>query len=127
MADPKVVLKTIIKELVDRTNTHARRLRVLEQRNQSLEDLVATIEESLQQSRKQLDSVVASLNAQLKEQSERLERLEKSINDIVKQLRKTPTASQLKELEEMVEIYNPLKSSFITREQAEELIEERLR
>jgi len=76
---------------------------------------------------RETEELILTLRRQLKEQSERLERLEKSINDIVKQLRKTPTASQLKELEEMVEIYNPLKSSFITREQAEELIEERLR
>lgn len=127
MPDAKATLRTIITELVERTNTDARRLRVLEQRSESLTTQMNTVEETVLKTKKDVSEQLAGMASELEKQSDRLEKVEKAIDEIVKQLKKTASITQMKELEEFVEIYNPLKSNFITREQAEMMIEEKLK
>ncbi len=127
MPDAKATLRTIITELVERTNTDARRLRVLEQRSESLTGQMNSVEETVLKTKKDVMEQLASMSSELEKQSDRLERVEKAVEEVVKQMKKTATITDLKELEELVEIYNPLKSAFITREQAEQLLEERLK
>ncbi|MBI2675502.1 MAG: hypothetical protein HYX24_03520 [Candidatus Aenigmarchaeota archaeon] len=127
MPDAKATLRTIITELVERTNTDARRLRVLEQRSESLTAQMNTVEETVLKTKKDVSEQLAGMASELEKQSDRLEKVEKAIDEIVKQLKKTASITQMKELEEFVEIYSPLKSNFITREQAETMIEEKLK
>ncbi len=127
MPETKATLRTIITELVERTNTDARRLRVLEQRSESLTGQMNSVEETVLKTKKDVMEQLASMSSELERQSDRLERVEKAVEEVVKQMKKTATITDLKELEELVDIYNPLKSTFITREQVEQLLEERLK
>ena len=53
------------------------------------------------------------------EVDERLMGLETTTKEILKQLRMVATKSKVEELKELIEIYNPLKSSFVTKEELE--------
>ena len=52
--------------------------------------------------------------------------IEKTMKDIINEIKKLATNTKLKELENLIDIYSPLKSEFITREEAQHLIDEKL-
>ncbi|MBI4173960.1 MAG: hypothetical protein HY519_04535 [Candidatus Aenigmarchaeota archaeon] len=127
MPDQKMTLKAIITELVERTNSDNRRLRDLEKRVENFAERIDSMEETLLKQRKDIDTAIHDVTSQLGQQAERMERLEKLVAEVIKQMKKMATLTQVKELEEKVDIYNPLKSSFITKEELEGIIEERER
>jgi predicted nucleic acid-binding Zn-ribbon protein len=114
---------TIIRELVDRTNTDTARIRVLEQEKETLKSRMESVEESAASSRKQTEKLVADLSSRLDRHEKRAAEMESTIKEIIREMKKLASVSKIRELEALVEIYNPIKSQFITREEAEQLIE----
>jgi vacuolar-type H+-ATPase subunit I/STV1 len=123
---PKRTLKTIIRELVDRTNSDNARIRVLEQENSTIKSRMDSLEQVILGQKRQADKALAELNSKIEKTSKRMMQLESTLKEIVKEIKKLATTSKISELENLIEIYNPLKSQFITREEAERMIEERL-
>jgi len=123
---PKRTLKTIIRELVDRTNSDNARIRVLEQENSTIKSRMDSLEQVILDQKRQADKALAELNSKIEKANKRMMQLESTLNEIVKEIKKLATTSKISELESLIEIYNPLKSQFITREEAERMIEERL-
>lgn len=122
----KKTLKTIIRELVDRTNSDTARIRVLEQEKDIVKSRMDSIEQNILIHRKQQDKTIAELNRSLEKNNKRMLQAENMIKEVIKEMKKVATTSKIKELETMVEIYNPMKSQFITKEEAERMIERRI-
>lgn len=125
MAQTKTTLRTIIAELVERTNSNARRLRTLEEMVDNLTSRVNILEESSLKERKRLDGEISNLNSLIEKIEERIAVIEKNITEMVKKMKGFVTTAKIKELEELIDIYNPLKSNFITKEEVERMLEER--
>ena len=53
--------------------------------------------------------------------------MEKEIQELVTEMKKMPTGLQVRELENMIQIFNPLKSQFVTREEIDVLLADKLR
>jgi predicted nucleic acid-binding Zn-ribbon protein len=123
---PKRTLKTIIRELVDRTNSDTARIRVLEQEMGSIKSRNDSLEQIISNQKKQSDKIIAGLSARLEKSNKRSLQIESTIKEMIKEIKKLATTSKIKELETLVDIYNPLKSQFITKEEAERMIERRL-
>ena len=123
---PKMTVKERLSELIERTNDSMRRMRVIEERLDTLNNRMNTVEETGLEMKRDADESIKKLSARMSEESERLVKAEAAIRDMVAQLKKSVTITQLKELEHLLDIYNPLKSNFVTREEAEKLIEDRL-
>lgn len=123
---PKQTLKTIIRELVDRTNSDTARIRVLEQEMGSIKSRNDSFEQAILNQKKQSEKVIADLTARLEKSNKRSIQIESTIKEIVREIKKLATTAKIKELETLVDIYNPLKSQFITKEEAERMIERRL-
>ncbi len=123
---PKRSLHTIIRELVERTNTDTGRIRVLEQEGNIFKSRVNTLEQDMLNQRKQIQASLSGFESRLAKQEEMLRKLEKTIKEIVKELKKLASVAKIKGLEHLIDIYNPIKSSFITKEEAERLVEEKL-
>ena len=56
----------------------------------------------------------------------RPQRYERTPEEMLKHLKQLASVSKVNELEAMLDIYNPLKSNFVTKEDVERLIAERL-
>jgi len=123
----KLTMRDILNELIERTNSNIRRLRVLEQISESLTSRMNTLENTLLGQGKDLKKLISDLDTRLTEESDRIIKLETMVKDIVTQLKRAVTMTKIKELEELISIYNPLTSKFITKQEVERLIEERMK
>jgi hypothetical protein len=123
---PKRTIQSVINELVERTNSSTQRLRVLEQRTESIDAKINSLEKDLLDYFRDLKKMVGDNDKGLVSGDERMLRMEGTIKEIVGQLRKLATSADIRGLQELIDIYNPVKSNFITREEAERIIEEKI-
>jgi len=120
-------VSTIINEVIERVNSDTQRLRVVEQSNDSLISRVDGLEQAALQQKKDLLKHSTDLAADISFLDERVAKLESTIKEIVEHIKKLVTQSQVKELENLIDIYNPVKSNFVTKEELEKILSERLR
>lgn len=66
-------------------------------------------------------------DGKLKDFENRLVIANNEMGKIGKNMEKMARKSELKELENLIELFNPLKASFITKEEVERLVEEKLK
>ncbi len=123
----KLTMRDILNELIERTNSNIRRLRVLEERSESLTSRMNTLENTLLGQGKDMKKMISDVEARVNEESDRIIKLETIAKDIVNQLKRAVTMTKIKELEELIAIYNPLTSKFITKQEAERIIQERMK
>jgi len=126
MAKKPPTLRTIINELVDRTNTDTQRIRVLEQKEEGLSFRINAMEQEALNINKAIQEFASSLESELKKRDMSIFELQVTIKKIIKQFKRIASIGKVKELETILDLYNPLKSSFMTREEVEQLISKRL-
>jgi predicted nucleic acid-binding Zn-ribbon protein len=126
MAKRPSSLHSIINELVDRTNTDTQRIRSLEHREESLTSRLENLEKDIMGISSSLQKISKDLEEGLRQRDRSISEIQSTIKEIIRHIKKLAEADKIDELEALLEIYNPLKSSFLTREEAEELISERL-
>jgi vacuolar-type H+-ATPase subunit I/STV1 len=126
MARKHSTLHSIINELVDRTNTDTQRIRVLEQREGSLSARMNSTEGEILNINKSLQKLASDLETGLKKRDAATSELKSTVKEMLKHLKQLASVSKVKELEAMLDIYNPLKSNFVTKEEVGRLITERL-
>jgi flagellar motility protein MotE (MotC chaperone) len=108
--------------MVDRLNSDTQRLRVIEQSSESLVSRAETIEQSALQQRKELQKALSELSSRIASLDSRVDRIEGTLKEVIGHMKKLATEAKVKELEDLIEIYNPVKSNFLTREEAERLL-----
>ncbi len=123
----KVTIRDILNELLERTSSNMKRLRVLEQSVENLTNRINSIENGMFEHRKELAGSISDIEDRLSKSDDRLAKLEMGIKEIVAQLKRVATIAKVKELEQLIEIYNPIRSQFVTREEVERLIEEKIK
>ena len=124
---PPRSLHTIIRELVDRTNTDTSRIRVLEQEIGILKSRMNSLEQDMLSHKKHIQSLLSNFESGLARQEKALRELHSTVLEIVKEMKKLASVAKIKELEHLIEIYNPIKSEFVTREEAERMIDKKTR
>jgi hypothetical protein len=125
MARKPTTLHAIINELVDRTNSDTQRLRVLEQRAEVLSSRSNTLEQEILNINRHMQEIILDLDARIKILEGVLKKNENILREVVKQMKKLATTSKISELEQLIEIYNPIKSQFVTKEEVERILEEK--
>ncbi|MEM5797918.1 MAG: hypothetical protein QXP39_00520 [Candidatus Aenigmatarchaeota archaeon] len=123
----KLTVRDILNELIERTNTDTRRLRVLEEKADTFATRADNMEASLFEQKKSMTNMARELNDRISQIEDRIAKIETTVKEIVEQLKRVATTSKIRELEELIEIYNPLKSQFITKQEVERMIEERMK
>ncbi len=126
MADKPSKLHTILKELVRRSNSNLKRVRILEQRNIVIENRINSMEQSMFEQSKDIKKSMAVIENTMSKAEIKVTRMENAMREIMKQVKKLATTTKIRELEQLVEIYNPLKSNFTTKEEVQRLIEEKV-
>ena len=122
----KRTVGSVLNKLIQRVNTDTRRLRILEQENVIIKTRIETEEKNSLSERKHAQKNFLELEKKITKIEDNLAMIEKTMKDIINEIKKLATNTKLKELENLIDIYSPLKSEFITREEAQHLIDEKL-
>jgi hypothetical protein len=121
MAESKK-LELILQELIRRTNRSERRLRIIEQRTQALESRLSSAEDANFKQGKDIKKGVIDLDISVKGFNDRLIKLESDMTKISEQSRNFAKHSEIKEVETMFDLLNPIKQQFVTRKELEDII-----
>jgi len=123
MAEKKEI-DVVLSEIVRRLNEQSRRIRTLESRNSVSESRTGTVEDTILKMTDEMREKFKTLSDGIKEFETQMIKLEHDINRINKNLEKTAKKNDLRELENIISLYNPIKSKFITKEELEEKLKE---
>ena len=126
MAKKHTTLHSIINELVDRTNTDTQRIRQLESWEKGLDLRLESLESDVLNLNNSLQKLSADLETGFKKRDQEMNEIRNTIKEIIKQLKRFVRTEKLGEIQALLDIYNPLKSNFVTREEVEQMISERL-
>ena len=119
MADQQVVNK-----LVDRVNDFNRRVRDLEEKIRNLNARVNTLDDTLLNKTKDLNDNIQELNDDMSELRDRIANMEVDIKEINREKRKFVTSQEIEEIENYMDLMNPIHSSFVTKKEAKEMMQE---
>jgi len=107
MPRPEASIGLVVQELVRRSNEEGRRVRDLEQRVETLEGRLTSIEQLILERFKKSDQRATAIETSLKAVDETLLKLRAAVDKISKQLEKTATKTEVKELERAFELIQP--------------------
>lgn len=117
-------VQSVIAELIRRLNDNSKRLRLVEQKTISAEAGVANIDQSVLEQFKQVKSYMDKLNAKIEDLGNRISKLEDDSRKMSKQLERTSTKTELREVQGFIDLINPMKSEFITRAEVKRMLED---
>lgn len=115
----------LINRIVNRVNDFNRRVRDLEEKIRNLNARVNTIDDSLLNKTKSLSGDIQDLNDDISEVRDRLANMEVDIQELNRAKRKYVTQQEIQEIENYMDLMNPIKSSFTTEKEVKQLIENR--
>jgi len=111
-------------EIVKMANTNTRRIRAIEQRLSGSERRIAAMEEKIIDEMDDLRRGFEQISLDIKALSENLSQIRSEMLKINKNLDRAAKKSEVKELESLLDLYNPIKSKFVTRDEVKRIIEE---
>lgn len=124
--EPEKNLEKIAAELINRVNENIRRLRVLENRVKSLDNRINSVEQNSLVQSKNFQKALSERDLKITSLEENSRKTEMTVKEILKQLKFVATKTHVEELKHLVDIYNPLKSKFVTKEELENIMKEKL-
>lgn len=125
MVEKEEEIKAITSELVRRINEDGRRIRLLEQRLEGVDESVSNMEENAISQMDDLKVGIERVVNKIMNIIEKLNGIETEISNIDKKLNKAATKAELKQLETFVNILNPITSKFVTKDELERRLEYR--
>ncbi len=118
-------MQTILDEIVRRLNEQGRRLRMLEERSRAIEAKLGSSEDLILRNAEGARQKSGDFEKTIKEMDARIMKAENDIGKIVRDIGRTAKKTELMELESTLNLFNPLKSSFVTREDVERMMKEK--
>jgi hypothetical protein len=123
---PKRTVQSVINDLIARVNEDTRRLRALEQDMSTVKARMISSEDSASKFRENMNKSFADVTNKIGRAEDKVARMEMLLAEYAKGMKRFAASSEIEKLEQLIEIYNPLKSQFITREEAEHMMEEKM-
>lgn len=120
-------LKTLLSELVKRINEDARRIRAIERRMDRLEGGLGSVESNVLEHLNDLKMELERIGNKISTASERMNSLESEVLKLSKDIEKAASKRQVKELESFIDLVNPVTSKFVTRDEIERILDERMK
>ncbi len=118
-------LQTMLDEIVRRLNEHGRRLRTLEERDRAIETKIGSAEDTILRNAEGMRLKSEENTGALKGIDERMMKAENEISKLARDMGRTAKKNEMLELENILSLYNPLKSSFVTKEDVERMMKEK--
>ncbi|MEM5813018.1 MAG: hypothetical protein QXU71_01505 [Candidatus Aenigmatarchaeota archaeon] len=101
-----------------------RRVRVLETKFEQLIEKINLLEKSILEVKNDLKIYINFNNSRFQENNSKIEVLEKEIENIKSYIQELVSKSEIEKLKTIIDLFNPLKSNFVTREELEEILNE---
>lgn len=117
----------IMQELVRRVNEDRRRVRIIERNISRIESSLSSLEDSVLSQMGELKVTLERINSKMSMASEKLSIMENDIARLSKQMGKSATKIELKQIESFIDLVNPVTSKFVTKDELERSLEDRLR
>jgi len=118
-------IQVILSELVRRMNESSRRLRALEERTTLMESKMESLQDTILKINQSAHGNISKIENEFNEINATLMKVENDMTKLTKNLEKFAKKSEVRELESTISLFNPLRASFITREEVKRLLEER--
>ncbi len=118
-------LQAMLDEIVRRINEHGRRVRVLEERNRAIETKIGSAEDIILRNAESARLKAEENSSILTDMDARIMKVENDLSKIARDMGKTVKKTEVLELENLLSLYNPLRSAFMTRDEVERLIKEK--
>jgi hypothetical protein len=115
-------LDLILQELIRRANRSDRRLRILEQRLQAMESRVSSAEDSNFKQSKDIKKRIIDLEIMVKNMGDKSIKAESDILKINEQAKNFAKHSELREIETMFELLNPIRQEFVTKKELRDIL-----
>ncbi len=125
MDDPRK-LQMVLQELVRRVNNDSRRMRTIEQQLQALETKADALEENLLRRSKHYDKKTIETEATIRLMNETLTKISSDVERINRQIGKFAMKRDIKEIEKMFDLLNPVSRELVTRDSMVKEIHEEL-
>lgn len=123
---PQPTPSGISTEVVRITNENTRRIRMLEQSLESSRNRITSLEERMIEEMGDIKKWMDQLAVDVKEVSKNLKEIRAEIIRMDKEMNKTARKSEIKEIESLLDLYNPIKSHFVTSEDVIRIIDREL-
>ena len=114
----------LINRIVNRVNDFNRRIRDLEEKVRNMNARVNTIDDSLLDKTNTLQENIQELEDDLESIRDRIANLEVDIKEINREKKDFITDQELEEVENYMDLMNPIKSSFVTKKEMKKFIKE---
>ena len=115
-------VQAILTELVRRENESSRRLRALEERSSLLEMRAGTLQDAFLRAADERKTFNDKLNERLINMENSILRIDNELVKMNKNLEKMAKKTELKEIENMLSFFNPMKNKFVTRDEVERMM-----
>ncbi|MFB6145986.1 MAG: hypothetical protein ABEJ99_05815 [Candidatus Nanohaloarchaea archaeon] len=112
----------LINQIVNRVNDFNRRVRNLEEKIRNLNARVNTLDDTILNKTKDISNDMQDLEEDLSELRDRIANMEVDIKEINREKRKYVTSQELEEIENYMDLMNPIQSSFATKKEVKEMI-----
>jgi len=122
---PEKDIQSILNEIVRRLSENTRRLRTLEDRSSLLEGRIGSLQDNVIRLNEKIRDNFKTDEGSKKDNDVQLMKIENDLNKLSKQIERLARKSELKELENLIELFNPLKQTFITKKQLNRILEQR--
>lgn len=126
MAEIPSDIRVLATELVKRVNDETRRTRLLEQKVDRFEAELSNVESAISAQNQEAKAKLESIERGIKSISDRIMVIEGAVSRIEKDLAKRATKGELKQIESYMDLMSPITSRFVTREEMERAINEKV-
>lgn len=118
-------INVMLNNLINRVNDNSKRIREIEENVRNLKEQLNSLQtESINQKKNLIEDETSTKNM-IKQILDRLANMEVDIDKIHRDMKDMTTRRELKEIENYLELINPITTKFVTKKEAEELIQER--
>jgi uncharacterized protein YoxC len=114
----------VVNKLVDRVNDFNRRVRDLEEKIRNLNARVNTLDDTLLKKTKSINNDIQDLNDEVSDLRDRVANMEVDIKEINREKRKFVTSQEIEEIENYMDLMNPIHSNFVTKKEAKEMLQQ---
>jgi len=111
-----------LNQVVQRVNDFNRRVRDLEEKIRNVTARVNTLDDTVLNKTKSLSQDIQDLEDEIEEIRDRIANLEVDIKEINREKRKYVSSQELEEIENYMDLMNPINSSFATKQEVKQII-----
>ena len=112
--------------VVDRLNNNSRRIRQLEENLRNIREQLKSLEDEVIEQKQKLNDSKSKFSSETEEIRDKIANIEVDIKNLNRKVRKLVPKREIKEIENYMDLINPVTSSFVTEKEVKKIVREEL-